>query len=140
MQKYHPAEYRRDVGQYQNSSLRLRSAWSYGQICCAGLQAVVDCVTVRDFFVSLAFLERTALWVWISCIFSCQLKMCSFFFLSFESRRQTDVEFFFPSCLQPVCCLYQLLDCLLDYLEQRKALLSKCNRLHKHLESIPSST
>lgn len=31
------------------------------------------------------------------------------FFLSFESRRQPDVEFLFQSCLQPVCCLYQLL-------------------------------
>lgn len=64
---------------------------------------------------------------------------CAAFFLPFECRRQPAVEFF-QFCLQPVCCFYQLLDCLLDYLEQRKTLLSKCNRLHKQLESIPSST
>lgn len=63
MQKYHPAEHRRDVGQYQNSSLRLRSALSCGQICCAALEAVMDCVIPWDFFGFWAFLERTALWV-----------------------------------------------------------------------------
>lgn len=125
-------------GTVPKSSVRLRSAWSYGQ----KLLAYRNLWTVSHFGI---FLFLWLFWAGLHCGFESHAFFpaswrCAAFFLSFESRRQPDVEFFFPSCLQPVCCLYQLLDSLLDYLEQKKALLTKCNRLHKHLETIPSST